>query len=685
VTSVTGQRRPARVPGWLIEIARPASGPVPWPSMGLAALGIGVPLAAGLAAGQLLPGVLAAVGGLVGVLADRPGPYPVRLRRILTAGVFGGAAGLLLGTAINGRGWVAVAVLIVAAAVSAMISSASATWSLAGLYLLVYAALATGPLGTLRPWPLPPLWLLAGVGWTLLLLTPGWLLHPRAEEQRRIAAVYRALAVNLRALGTGDLAAARQGVIGALNLAFEELLGQRAAVTGRDRQLAGLVALLNQARLAAEAAAALAYTGGQLPAEIAGQADALAQAAVDGSPVAELAEPSAASPAVLAVYSALNGAARVVSGGGPDAAGRAGRPGETRRRLPGLAAQARGGLTTTFTIRLMLCTGVAAVCSQVLPLARSYWVVLAVVVVLKPDFGSVFARALQYAAGTVLGSLLTILILADRPPDWASLAWVTIFALALPYAMSRNYGLWTVFFTPLVVLVVGLTSHGGIRLGEDRLVDVLLGCGIVLLIGYAPWPSSWHASLPRQFASAAEQAAQYLQQALGQPDPGTAGQAHACARKQAAALRVDFQRALAEPQHVRHQVVAWWPAVVALEWLLEAVTATAVTTAGQPPPTAAVSELAAAVARIASAARSGTPVPRQPGLPRASSLELVSDAVQSLADAFAQAPPHLKDPLVPRMSQPRRNRAPGSRQHTRSWPLPGELAATSTDPAKERR
>jgi uncharacterized membrane protein YccC len=111
---------------------------------GLGRAGDRGPLAAGLAAGQLVPGVLAAVGGLVGMLADRPGPYPVLMRRILTAGVFGGAAGLLLGLAINSRAWVAVVVLIAVAGVSAMISSVSATWSLAGLYLLVYAALATG-------------------------------------------------------------------------------------------------------------------------------------------------------------------------------------------------------------------------------------------------------------------------------------------------------------------------------------------------------------------------------------------------------------------------------------------------------------------------------------------------------------------------------------------------------------
>jgi hypothetical protein len=56
VRTVAAQRRLPQVPGWLIEAARLASGPVPWAAMGLAALAIGVPLAAGLAAGQRSPG-----------------------------------------------------------------------------------------------------------------------------------------------------------------------------------------------------------------------------------------------------------------------------------------------------------------------------------------------------------------------------------------------------------------------------------------------------------------------------------------------------------------------------------------------------------------------------------------------------------------------------------------------------
>ena len=90
--------RPLRavvVPGWLAEVVRPRRAPVPWPEMARAALAICVPLSASFAAGRGSLGVLPATGGLLGTLADAGGPYLSRVKRVCSAAVFGGAAGLV--------------------------------------------------------------------------------------------------------------------------------------------------------------------------------------------------------------------------------------------------------------------------------------------------------------------------------------------------------------------------------------------------------------------------------------------------------------------------------------------------------------------------------------------------------------------------------------------------------------
>ena len=87
--------RDAVVPEWLAEVVRPRRAPVPWPEMIRAALAICVPLSAALALGKSSLGVLPAMGGLLGTMADTGGPYLSRVKRVCSAAVFGGAARVL--------------------------------------------------------------------------------------------------------------------------------------------------------------------------------------------------------------------------------------------------------------------------------------------------------------------------------------------------------------------------------------------------------------------------------------------------------------------------------------------------------------------------------------------------------------------------------------------------------------
>src|SRR3984957_15945510 len=141
VRTAARARRPPRVPELLTELAQSSGGPAPWAQMGHSVRAIAVPGAVGLAAGHLAAARLA------------------------------------------------LPVMNVVAGASALLSSIGTVWSSASLFLLIYAALGTGPIGALRPWWLTVLWFLAGVGWGLVLLVPGWLGFPQAMEQRRGAAV----------------------------------------------------------------------------------------------------------------------------------------------------------------------------------------------------------------------------------------------------------------------------------------------------------------------------------------------------------------------------------------------------------------------------------------------------------------------------------------------------------------
>ena len=459
-------RKPARlaaataataVPPWLAEVVRPVPAPVPWPAVLRAAFAVCGPLALGYALGNQAAGLLGAMGGLLGTVVDRGGPYRVRIRRMATAGVFGGAAGLLLGELVHGRGWVAVAALVLVAGISALMTAAGATLAITGLQLLVYTILGTGPLGALRPWWWPPLLMLGGVGWAVALLVPGWLAAPHAPEQRSTAAVYRALADLLKAAGTPEFPAAHQAVVTALNQAWDDLSSRRARTSGRDPELNRIAALLRQTHPLTEAAVTLVHEGATAPPELIATIGAIADAIEYGTPVTSVRPPGGPAPGSRALAGAVAGAADLVTGKRP-AEGRAApaRPPPRERVRDSLAETVGGYLTRLFALRLMLAVGVATLVSEALPIQRSYWVVLTVAIVLRPDFGSVFARALQRGIGTMVGAVLGAIILIVIPAGPLLLIPLAVFAGLLPYGRDRNWGLFSTFLTPLVVILIDL-------------------------------------------------------------------------------------------------------------------------------------------------------------------------------------------------------------------------------------
>ena len=146
---------------------------------------------------------------------------------------------------------------------------------------------------------------------------------------------------------------------------------------------------------------------------------------------------------------------------------------------------------------------IGEVVRQNVPLTRPYWVLLTVAIVLKPDFGSVFTRAVQRGVGTLLGVLLgsAVLLLIPRSP-WI-LVPMALAAAVLPWARGASFGLFSVFQTPLVIMLLDLARPGGSELVAARVIDTLIGCAIVLVLGYLLWPQTWRAPLDEALRDAA--------------------------------------------------------------------------------------------------------------------------------------------------------------------------------------
>ncbi|MER5295615.1 FUSC family protein [Streptomyces pharetrae] len=584
-------------PDWLVRNLRAQRAPVNRAAVARAAVAMSLPLAVGLAAGRPAYGALAAMGALSGVIGDTADAYRLRILNIAVPQLLG-AVGVTLGSLAFGHGWIAVAVLTGIALVSGMISTIGAVSSVSGLLLLLNAVVGAG-LPMPGDWWLAPLLMTGGGLLVLVLALLSWPLRSGVPERTAVAGAYRAVAGLLDACGsdTETYDTARHAATQALNQSYDVILARRSRYHSRSRDLTRLLAQLNAVIPVIEAAPAAHLSGTPLPPGIPQAVRHLADAVDTGysGPIG-LRLPLPLTETGRAVDQALRHAADVVTEPDVDPTGildHLGHPGALRTRA---ALATRNVLLSAaswrYGLRLALCIGLAQVLVSTVAVPRSYWVALTITFVLKPDFGSVFSRALLRALGTVAGLVVAAAVLSQVPRGWWDVLVLFLLAPLIPALTPRGYGHQTAAITPVILLLSDVLNREGTALLLPRLVDSLIGCAIALVAGYLLWPESWHTRVGDRLADAVADTARYVECAFGGGAQGTDPAARARMRRRLyrdlSTIRTEFQRALTEPPPTGRRAAAWWPLVVAVERIVDATTAARVRVKqGAAPPSAA--------------------------------------------------------------------------------------------------
>ncbi|AOR33172.1 hypothetical protein BFF78_20770 [Streptomyces fodineus] len=582
-------------PDWLIRNLRPQQAPVNKPAMARAALAMALPLAIGLATGHPAYGALASMGALSGVIGDTADAYRMRVLNIAVPQLFG-AAGVTLGTLVYGHGWYAVAAVTGVALVSGMISTIGAVASVSGLLLLLNCVVGAG-LPLPHPWWLAPALMTGGGLLVLILALLAWPLRSGVPERAAVAATYRTVAALLAVSGTDrteEYEDARRTVTQSLNQSYDLILARRARHHGRSLELTRLLAQLNAITPVVEVAPAAHLAGRPLPPGIPEAVHHLAQAVETGdTDPAALDLPAPATETARAVDHALRHTAEVVTTPDVDPRGiddRLGRPAALGIRT---ARAARNVVLSAnswrYGLRLAVCIGIAQALVSLIPVPRSYWVALTITFVLKPDFGSVFSRALLRALGTVAGLVIAAVVLAEVPLGWWDVPAMLLLAPLIPALTPRGYGYQTAAITPVILLLSDILNHQGTALLLPRLTDSLLGCAIALTAGYLLWPESWRTRVGDRLADAVADTAAYVETAFATTtDPAARARMRRRLYRDLSDIRTEFQRALTEPPPTGRRAAAWWPLVVAVERIIDATTAARVRVRhGAPPPSPA--------------------------------------------------------------------------------------------------
>ncbi|MFE7645455.1 FUSC family protein [Streptomyces phaeoluteigriseus] len=588
-------------PDWLVRNLRPQQAPVNRPAVARAALAMALPLLIGLALGQPAYGALASMGALSGVIGDTADAYRIRILNIAIPQAFG-AVGITLGAAVYGHGWLAVTAVTAVALVSGMISTIGAVASVSGLLLLLNSVVGAG-LPMPGDWWLAPVLMTGGGLLVLLLALLAWPLRSGVPERAAVAGTYRTVAGLLAASGStapGAYEDARHAVTQSLNQSYDLVLAHRARHHGRSPELTRLLAQLNAITPVVEAAPAAHLAGRPLPPEVPAAVRHLAQAVETGftGPIG-LGLPTPTEATGRAVDHALRHTAEVVAAPDVDPLGlvdRLGRPAALRVRAARAAHDVLlSAASWRYGLRLALCIGLAQVLVSIVTVPRSYWVALTITFVLKPDFGSVFSRALLRALGTVAGLVVAAAVLSQVPRGWWDVPVMLLLAPLIPALTPRGYGYQTAAITPVILLLSDVLNRQGTALLLPRLVDSLIGCAIALVAGYLLWPESWHTRVGDRLADAVADTARYAESAFGSHvDPPARARMRRRLYRDLSVIRTEFQRALTEPPPTGARAAAWWPLVVAVERIVDATTAARVRVkhGAEPPSEAEITHVA---------------------------------------------------------------------------------------------
>lgn len=145
--------------------------------------------------------------------------------------------------------------------------------------------------------------------------------------------------------------------------------------------------------------------------------------------------------------------------------------------------QFRHSLRITITLLLGYIIGI------LMPLQNEYWILLTIVVIMRPGYGLTKQRTKERILGTVFGGLIAFTLLFFVK-NTHLLVTITIIAMIVGYWLSYSYyKIGVTFITIYVILIYGLIKPDYQNLLLYRVIDTVIGGFLAFATSHLLWPS----------------------------------------------------------------------------------------------------------------------------------------------------------------------------------------------------
>ncbi len=138
--------------------------------------------------------------------------------------------------------------------------------------------------------------------------------------------------------------------------------------------------------------------------------------------------------------------------------------------------------TFRHALRVALATAVGFIVSEFFPVGHGYWILLTIILIMKPAYSITKKRNTDRLLGTIAGAGIGVLVLYLVKDRHAMLAIMVLFMIVAYTFMRTRYLVFVTFMTPYILILFYLLNPIHFRsLISDRLVDTAIGSAIAYL------------------------------------------------------------------------------------------------------------------------------------------------------------------------------------------------------------
>lgn len=138
-----------------------------------------------------------------------------------------------------------------------------------------------------------------------------------------------------------------------------------------------------------------------------------------------------------------------------------------------------------FTVAMLF----AFLLGTILEIHNTYWILLTIIVIIRPNYGLTKERSKDRVIGTFLGAAIAtcIVLITQNVIVYGVLA---VISLTLSFALlQQNYKSAAALITLSIIFVYSLINPNAFEVIQYRVVDTIIGAVIAIVANYVLWPS----------------------------------------------------------------------------------------------------------------------------------------------------------------------------------------------------